>query len=64
MARSKHFFSEGKSKVIALLLEYSPQGGVTAEEDGHLALSLLLHLGKYLVPVWAPSISPGLQTSH
>ena len=62
--RSKDLFSECESKVIALLIEDSPQHRVSAEEDSHLALPLLLHLGKYLVPVWPASISPGFETGN
>ena len=55
---------ERESKLVALQLEDAAEGGVAAEEDGHLALPLLLDLGEHLVPVRSTCIRPRLQPGH
>ena len=55
---------ERESKLVALQLEDAAEGGVAAEEDGHLALPLLLDLGEHLVPVGSACVRPRLQSGH
>ena len=55
---------ERESKLVALQLEDAAEGGVAAEEDGHLALPLLLDLGEHLVPVGSTRVRPRLQSRH
>ena len=55
---------EGEAELVALLPEYPGQGGVAAEEDGHLAHPLLLDLGEHLVPVGPARVGPRLQAGH
>ena len=55
---------ERESELVALQLEDAAEGGVAAEEDGHLALPLLLDLGEHLVPVGSACVRPRLQSGH
>ena len=55
---------ERESKLVALQLEDPAEGGVAAEEDGHLALPLLLDLREHLVPVWSACVRPRLESGH
>ena len=58
----KHFFLERETELIALELQDPAQGGVAAEEDGHLAHLLLPDLGEDLVPVGSAGVGPGLES--
>ena len=55
---------EREAELVALQLEDAAERGVAAEEDGHLALPLLLDLGEHLVPVGASCVRPRLQSGH
>ena len=57
----KNFFLEGESELIALELQNPAQGGVSTEEDGHLAHLLLPDLGEHFVPVGSAGVGSGLQ---
>ena len=47
---------EREAELVALQLEDAAERGVAAEEDGHLALSLLFDFGKDFVPVGSTSV--------
>ena len=63
-ARLENFFLESETEFIALELQDPAEGGVAAEEDGHLAHLLLPDLGEDFVPVGAAGIGSGLEASH
>ena len=60
----KNFFLEGESELIALELQNPAQGGVSTEEDRHLAHLLLPDLGEHFVPVRAARVCSGLESGH
>ena len=55
---------ECEAELVALQLENAAERGVSAEEDGDLALLLLLDLGEDFVPVGATGVGPGLEACH
>ena len=64
MFKLEHFFPESKAEIVAFLFQNPSKHGISAKEDSHFALPLLLDLGEDLVPVWPPRVGSGLEPRH
>ena len=57
----ENFLPEIEAELLALEPECPGHTGMSTEEDGHLALLLLLQLGEDFVPVGPTRVHPGLE---